>query len=105
MMIDYGWRLHIRDWANAFAMSGLVGTLLTINAIPPGHRLRDLTTRQIWRFYLIPFCVSSFSTAAKATGFIFIFAPDLAVNLHATILAAAWTFIFLLRRSHARIQP
>jgi len=75
----------------SLALSIVVGALLTLNAVAPGHRLRDLTPRQVLRFFIIPFCVSSFSTATASTYWI-LFSPEIKINL----LAASGVLLLLL---------
>jgi len=64
---------------NHWPLSIVVGALLTLNALAPGHHLRDLPPKQVLRFFIIPFCVSSFSTATAGTYWI-VFSPELEVN-------------------------
>lgn len=88
----------------SFAMSMVVGALLTLNAIAPGHHLRDLTPRQVLRFFIIPFCVSSFSTATSGTYWI-IFSPDRDVNALAIgavlLILGPWIVLRRLRAANA----
>ena len=84
MMAFHGAALSVMALVQALGLSLLVGTLLTGNALG-GAPLRR---RQIARFYLIPFCVASFTAATAPLGFIVIFSPSLFENGLAALLAA-----------------
>jgi len=84
MMAFHGTALSAMALVQALGLSLIVGTLLTGNALG-GAPLRR---RQIARFYLIPFCVSSFTAATAPSGFIVIFSPSLVENGLAALLAA-----------------
>lgn len=85
MMAFHGGALSATALFQALGLSALVGTLLMGNALG-GAPLRR---RQVARFYLIPFCVSSFTAATAPAGFIVVFSPSLIENGLAALLAAA----------------
>ncbi|NBB78495.1 MAG: DUF1295 domain-containing protein, partial [Verrucomicrobia bacterium] len=85
MLAFHGGTLGAAALGQALGLSLIVGTLLTGNALG-GSPLRR---RQVARFYLIPFCVSSFTAATAPAGFIVIFSPSLLENGLAALLAAA----------------
>lgn len=61
-------------WGTALLMALFVGTALNANAfIPPWRAFVSQRRWSIARFYLIPFCVSSYSTIAAEHGFIALF--------------------------------
>ena len=84
MMAFHGAALSAMALVQALGLSLIVGTLLTGNALG-GASLRR---RQVARFYLIPFCVASFTAATAPAGFIVIFSPSLLENGLAALLAA-----------------
>ncbi|MFP4261504.1 MAG: hypothetical protein ACLFS1_10540, partial [Opitutales bacterium] len=84
MMAFHAGALGVAAWAQALGLSLIVGTLLTGNALG-GAPLRR---RQVARFYLIPFCVASFTPATAPAGFIVIFSPSLIENGLAALLTA-----------------
>ena len=62
-------------WSTSLGISIIVGIALTVNATSgsSGPKL------QIWptvRFFMAPFCVSSFSALVKGRGFFLVFSPD-----------------------------
>jgi hypothetical protein len=66
-----------RLWLTSIGLSLLVGTALCINARTSAHGNVKLSGWQAFRFFLIPFCVSSFSALVKDRGFILIFSPKI----------------------------
>lgn len=87
-------------WLNAVGIALVVGLILAANAIPSGGTWRQLGRWPLLRFFLIPFCVSSFSAAMRDAGLVAIFPRDLADNLIAGAAVAA----FLLATAAARSQ-
>lgn len=86
VMIAFHWRgINGGALAQALGLSLIVGTLLTGNALGRS----PLRRRQIARFYLIPFCVSSFTAATAPVGFFVIFSPFLLENALAALTVAA----------------
>jgi hypothetical protein len=58
---------------------------------------------QIFRLYLMPFCVSSFSALVKNAGFLLIFPPALRENLKGLALIAAFVaMVVVLKRLRPR---
>ncbi|MBI4657570.1 MAG: hypothetical protein HY735_01765 [Verrucomicrobia bacterium] len=70
-------------WTTSLGLTAIVGSILTINACPAGGGPRSLDKWQLLRFFLIPFCVSSFSALVKGRGFVLIFPPEPRENLTA----------------------
>jgi hypothetical protein len=60
-------------WATAIGIAVIVGVLLAVNAIPIRGSMRSLDRWTIFRFFLIPFCVSSLSAIVKGRDFFLIF--------------------------------
>jgi hypothetical protein len=72
-----------RLWLTSLGLSGIVGLALLLNAGRPLHRW------QVVRFFLAPFCVSSFSALVKGQGFVLVFSPrwgEVAAGLGACLL-------------------
>lgn len=70
-----------RLWATAVGIAVLVGTILTINAASGATGPRSLERWTVFRFYLIPFCVSSFSALVKGRDFLLVFPLNAVDNL------------------------
>ncbi len=76
-------------WINAMGISVVIGTALILS-VSNSNEKADYW--QVFRLYLMPFCVSSFSSLIKDQGFIVIISP----KPQETILAILSCLIFLL---------
>lgn len=76
-------------WINSLGISAVIGTALMLS-VSDSNNKTDYW--QIFRLYLMPFCVSSFSSLIKDRGFIVIISP----KPQETILAILSCVIFLL---------
>lgn len=75
-------------WLTSVGLSAVIGIALTLSVRAPGGGDRRW---QVFRLFLIPFCVSSFSALVKDRGFIIIFSPRLAEDA----LAGGLCLVFL----------
>jgi hypothetical protein len=80
-----------RLWLTSLGLALIVGFALYTNARASSDGNRPLEAWQTFRFFLTPFCVSSFSALVKGRNFILIFSPNVEDNLIAAgiILAAS----------------
>jgi ABC-type antimicrobial peptide transport system permease subunit len=62
-------------WMNALGISAIIGIALYLSVREPGKPPPDRWTTL--RLFLMPFCVSSFSSLIKGKGFLLVFPPDL----------------------------
>ena len=62
-------------WLNALGISFIIGIALYLSVREPGKPPPDRWTTL--RLFLMPFCVSSFSSLIKGRGFVLVFPPDL----------------------------
>ena len=76
-------------WLNALGISAIIGIALYLSVREPGKPAPDRWT--VLRLFMMPFCVSSFSSLVKGRGFVLVFPPDLREN--AIALAACAVFI------------
>ena len=76
-------------WLNALGISAIIGVALYLSVREPGKPPPDNWTTL--RLFLMPFCVSSFSSLIKGKGFVLIFPPSLHEN--AIALAACALFV------------
>lgn len=85
-------------WINSTGISLIIGTGLMLSvAVPAGHK----TDRwQIFRLFLMPFCVSSFAALIKGHAYIFVF-PLEPVEFLASVNACVIFVlcVFLLRKT------
>jgi hypothetical protein len=81
-------------WLNALGISAIIGVALYLSVREPGKPAPDRWTTL--RLFLMPFCVSSFSSLIKGKGFVLVFPPDpheTAVSLAACALFVAAVFV------------
>ncbi|MEO5915123.1 MAG: hypothetical protein ABIS50_12885 [Luteolibacter sp.] len=65
-------------WLSSVGMSGIIGLALLLSTSGNGSRPDGWT---IFRLFLMPFCVSSYSALIKGKGFLLIFPPVVRENL------------------------
>jgi hypothetical protein len=63
-----------RIWLTSLGLSFIIGIALTLNAMSGSTGTRPQPW-PIFRFFLTPFCVSSFASLVKDRGFLLIFSP------------------------------
>jgi hypothetical protein len=79
-----------RLWLSSLGLSAIIGTALYLSTAYAGRVRTHLDRWQIFRLYLMPFCVSSFAALIKDRGFILVFEPDLRANLEGLAACAAF---------------
>ncbi len=109
-------------WINAIGISAVIGTGLLLSVAPgksgqasgktaPGKSASGKPVAgprdpwQIFRLYLMPFCVSSFSALIKDRGFFIVFSPKIAETGVAVLccglfLLVVWVLKVSLRKSY-----
>jgi len=75
-------------WLSSLGIAAIIGTALYLSTARAGKVPVRLDRWQIARFYLMPFCVSSFAALIKGHGFILVFHPSLRDNLIAATACA-----------------
>jgi hypothetical protein len=75
-------------WLSSLGISAIIGTALYLSTARAGRTRVRLERWQIARFYLMPFCVSSFAALIKGRGFFLVFHPSLRDNLAAAAACA-----------------
>jgi hypothetical protein len=85
-------------WVNALGISAIMGTAYYLSACA-GSNERRPDRWQVFRMYLMPFCVSSFAALIKGQGFVLVFHPTLAGNrLALGLIALLCAVVFAVRR-------
>lgn len=64
-------------WLTSIGMSAIIGFALLLSTSGNGRRPDGWT---VFRLFLMPFCVSSYSALIKGKGFLLIFPPNLREN-------------------------
>ncbi|GAP98996.1 hypothetical protein [Leptolyngbya sp. NIES-2104] len=73
-------------WMNSIGISAVIGTALLLSVSSQGQDFW-----QVFRLYLMPFCVSSFSALIKGQNFFVIVSP----RIEETIVAVTLCIVFL----------
>lgn len=88
-----------RLWITSLGISAIIGTALYLSTAHAGKTRTRLDAWQVFRFYLMPFCVSSFAALVKDRGFVLVFHPSLRANLEALSACAGFCALsYVLRR-------
>jgi hypothetical protein len=69
-----------RLWLSSLGISGIIGLALYLSTALSGKVKLSLDRWQIFRLFLMPFCVSSFAALIKGRGFVLVFHPELLDN-------------------------
>jgi len=64
-----------RLWITSLGLSGIIGFALILSTAGTNATTR-LDRWQLFRLFLMPFCVSSFAAVVKDHGFVLVFSPD-----------------------------
>jgi hypothetical protein len=84
-------------WINSLGISAVIGTGLILSVSPQAPQ--EIDYWQIFRLYLMPFCVSSFSSLIKDQGFIIVISP----KFQEMMTAISSCLIFLLIISSVKL--
>lgn len=95
----------IRLWATSVGLSAIIGTALLIGTRSSSSGTTQLDRWQVFRLYLMPFCVSSFAALVKDAGYVLVFPPSLHENLVGLGLMAAFVVLVRLLRQPATAGP
>lgn len=85
-------------WANSLGISAIMGTALYLSTAYAGPVRRELGFWPVFRFYLMPFCVSSFSALIKGRDFVLVFDPELVHDISALGVCATFCAIVALAK-------
>ena len=69
-----------RIWITSLGLSVIIGAALLISARSSSTGTTSLDRWQIFRLFLMPWCVSSFAALVKDAGYILVFPPTLKEN-------------------------
>jgi hypothetical protein len=90
-----------RLWVTSLGLAAIIGFALLISTRSSSRGTTQLDGWQIFRLFLMPFCVSSFAALVKDAGFILIFPPNLRENLVGLALIGAFVILVNgLKRTH-----
>src|SRR5207247_7148300 len=86
---------RLQIWLTSLGLSAIIGTALLIGTRSSRHGPTQLDRWQIFRLYLMPFCVSSFAALVKDAGYVLIFPPSLRENLIGFALVGGFVLVVL----------
>jgi len=88
-----------RLWLTSLGLSGIIGFALYLSTAGSGATRVKLDRWQLFRLFLMPFCVSSFAALVKDRGFILIFSPDVnEIFLAVALCAVLCAVVFVLKK-------
>lgn len=88
-----------RLWLTSLGLSGIIGFALYLSTAGSGTTKVMLDRWQLFRLFLMPFCVSSFAALVKGKGFLLIFSPHPSEILLALALCAVLCLVvFVLKK-------
>jgi hypothetical protein len=67
-------------WLTSLGLSAIIGIALVISTKSSSRGTTELDGWQIFRLFLMPFCVSTFAALVKDAGYLLIFPPTLREN-------------------------
>ncbi|MGI8604532.1 MAG: hypothetical protein ACR2OZ_16290 [Verrucomicrobiales bacterium] len=70
-----------RLWLTSVGLSAIIGTALLISTRSASRGTTELDGWQIFRLYLMPFCVSSFAALVKDEDYVLVFPPRWQENI------------------------
>jgi hypothetical protein len=88
-------------WLSSLGISVIIGMGLYLSTVHGGRSRTKLEPWQIFRLFLMPFCVSSFAALIKGQGFVLVFHPELSTNLAAAAACVAFVVVVALARLRA----
>jgi len=94
-----------RLWLTSLGIAIIIGTALVISTRSSSRGTTQLDRWQVFRLYLMPFCVSSFAALVKEAGFLLVFPPTLKENLTGFGLIAVFAALVLMLKKTGRRAP
>lgn len=94
---------RVRLWLTSLGISGIIGLALLISTRSSSRGTTALDGWQVFRLFLMPFCVSSFAALVKDARYFLVFPPTLRENLVGFALMAVFVaFVLALKRAARR---
>lgn len=89
-------------WLSSLGISAIIGTALILSTASAAHRPDGWT---IFRLYLMPLCVSSYSAIIKGKGFAVLFPPSVKENLIAVAACVGFVLFHHVCKLLLRVTP
>lgn len=87
----------LKLWINSVGISAVIGTGLLLSVSSSNREKKDYW--QTFRLYLMPFCVSSFSSLIKDRGFLVFISPKIQENFVSLLFCILFLSIILTIKS------
>ena len=95
-----------RLWVTSVGLSAIIGIALLLSTTSSSTGKTKLDRWQIFRLFLMPFCVSSFAALVKDAGYILIFPPSLKETLIGlSSIAALLGLVWMVKALGAAAAP
>ena len=91
----------LRLWLTSLGLAAIIGAALWLSTRASRTGITHLDRWQVFRLFLMPFCVSSFAALVKDAGYVLVFPPSLGENAIGAGAIAA--FLLLVRALRARV--
>lgn len=91
--------LRPRLWFTSLGLSLIIGFALLISTRSSSKGTTQLDRWQVFRLFLMPFCVSSFSALVKEDGYVLIFPPTVRENVTGAALISLFVAIVILLKT------
>jgi hypothetical protein len=91
-----------RLWLTSIGLSGIIGFALFLSTTATSQTRVRLDRWQIFRLFLMPFCVSSFAALVKGRDFVLIFSPRWEETALAVLLCGVFCGLVALVKRAAR---
>jgi hypothetical protein len=88
-----------RLWLTSLGISAIIGVALLISTTSSSNGKTELDRWQVFRLFVMPFCVSSFAALVKDEGYVLVFPPSLQLNALGFVLIAVFVAAVVRLRS------
>ena len=93
-----------RLWITSLGLSAIIGFALLLSTTSSSRGTTTLDRWQIFRLFLMPFCVSSFAALVKDANYTLIFPPSLKENLAGLACISAFlALVWIIKRASMRL--
>lgn len=86
-------------WLTSLGISAIIGVALLISTTSSSNGTTELDRWQVFRLFVMPFCVSSFAALVKDEGYVLVFPPSPWLNATGFALIAIFVATVLRLRS------
>ena len=93
-----------RLWLTSIGLSAIIGTALLISTRSSSRGTTQLDRWQMFRLFLMPFCVSSFAALVKDAGYVLVFPPTLKENLLGLGFMAVFVAVVLILKTLSAVK-